>query len=230
MEISYIKLEYSEEDKKEMFPLQKEEETYIVVLDSANLNNGKVFESEIDKITNYIETQKRRGEFGKLCDYIITKRGTIYKVSPEGLSSNVLKFDLYSESISVLLPNYCPQTDGKIIPHKTSPDVIASTILIECDGDETTNVDNGEISEASKQSLEDLLAYFMKNQDISTKYILKRNRFPKLETEQNLIGPSMYRSNAVGFLLLTSYAMAIARNNREITLVSDPDSTIMFSK
>ena len=228
-DIEYKSVKYSEEDKKEMFPLQKEEEISIVVIDSANLNNGTVFDTEDDKIINYINTQKSRGKFGKLFDFVITKKGKIYKISPDGLSSNVLEFDLYSENISYLLPKYCPQTDGKVIPHTVVPDVAGITILLECDSDESTNVDNGQISEATEQTLEDLLAYYIKNYDVKIKHIIQRNRFPKLETEQKLIGPSMYKSNAVGFVLLTSYALAIERNNTRISLVCN-DEPIEFSK
>lgn len=229
MDINYKKIVYSEEDKNEMFPLTKEEETSAVVLDSANLSNGKSFESEDEKILDFISNQKRLGKKGVYYDFIITKKGTVYKTAPDGRAAHALDFDLYSEKASTLLPKYCPQTDGKVFARDTTPDVIASSILIECDSEENTNIDNGTISDLTRYSLEDLLGYYIKEHNVNvSKMILLRCMFPKLDIEKETIGPSMYKEKTVSFILLTSHALSVTRNSGSIKLVES--ESIKFNK
>ena len=216
--MEYTQIKYSDEIENKLFPLQKEEYIRLIVLDTANLYNGKSFETEDDKILNFISEQKK-----STYDFIITKTGKIYKLSPDNKCGTFLKLDLYSEFISRLLPDYCPQTDGSIYPHKKTPDQIAISILIECDNDPLTNIDCGVLTDYTKESLEDLIAYYMNVYGISSKYIIGRNKLPKMDSDVKRFGPSFMKNDSVTFILIISYAMAISRNDPNIELIKSFD-------
>ena len=215
--MEYTQIKYSEEIEKNRFPLQKEEDIRLIVLDTANLNNGKEFKSDDDKVLNYLSKQKIT------YDFIITRTGKIYKITPDNKCGNCLKLNLYSEYASKLLPDYCPQTDGSIYPHKKTPDQTGISILVECDNDPLTNIDNGSLSDYTKESLEDLIAYYIKVYGVSSKYIIGRNKLPKLESDINRFGPSFMKDDSVMYILIISHAMAISKNDSNIELVKSSE-------
>ncbi len=219
MNLEYTQLIYSKETEQKLFPNYKEEGNLsLVVLDSANLNKGKLFDSENDKILNFLTEQNSYKENSVLYDFVITKTGVIYKLTPEGKCGTSLTFDLYSEYASKLLPLHCPQTDGKIYKHEKFPDQVAASILVECDNDPNTNIDSGILTECTKDSVEDILAYYIKNYGIQYKNIIGRYRLPKTKDDINRTGPSFFKHDPVLQILSISYAVAIARNEHNISI------------
>lgn len=223
MDIKYIQVNYSEETTKKLFPLQKEEKPLIVVLDSLNLDKGQIYKTEDDKILNFLSEQKSYIDKSSTYDFIITKKGTVYKTAPDGKCGTCLKFNLYSEYASKLLPKHCPQTDGSIYSTDISPDQVAISILVECDNDVHTNVDSGVLTDYTRDSLEDILAYCMSVYGVSSNKIIGRNKIPKLREDYDHLGPSFFKRNTTSQVLTISYAMAISRKDPCINLVKDSE-------
>lgn len=217
MHIKYTQLYYSDETEQKMFPNQREDNVLLIVLDSANLNKGKSFDTENEKILNFLEEQKSCG-CGKIYDYIITKTGAIYKLSPVNKCGTSLRFNLYSEYASKLLPNHCPQTDGSLYKPDKYPDQVAISILVECDNDENTNIDCGVLSDCTKEAIEDIIAYYISNFNIVHKNIIGRYRLPKTKEDINCSGPSFFKHDPILQILTISYAISITRNENYIEL------------
>lgn len=226
MDIEYKQVNYSAETIEKLFPLQKEEKPLIVVLDSTNLDKGRIYETEDDKILDFLNEQKTYKDGCSTYDFIITKKGTVYKTAPDNRCGTCLKFNLYSEYASKLLPKYCPQTDGSIYNSDISPDQVAISILVECDNDVLTNVDSGVLSDYARDSLEDILAYCMKFYGVSPNKIIGRNKLPKLKEDASRFGPSFFKRNTTSQVLTVSYALAISRNDSCISLVKDSELTL----
>ena len=225
MHINYTQLHYSEEIEQKLFPNQRDDNISLIVLESANLNKGKLFDTENEKILNFLAEQNSYNDGGAVYDYIITKTGSLYKLSPTNKCGTSLKFDLYSEYASKILPSYCPQTDCKIYKPNKHPDQVSVSILVECDNDENTNVDCGVLSDNTKDIVEDVLAYYISNFNINHKNIIGRYRIPKLKEDINRTGPSFFKHDPIYQILTVSYAIAITRNETNIQLnkISDLD-------
>ena len=105
MDINYTQIKLKNEN--EIF-LREKHEVSIIVLDSQNLIQGKTFKNEDDKIKNFINEQMKFKDKGLFYDYIITKKGNVYKCTPDEKASTVLNFRHYSEEASILLPKCKP--------------------------------------------------------------------------------------------------------------------------
>lgn len=211
MDIIYTQIKFK--DENEIFSREKHE-VGIIVLDSQNLIRGKTFENEDDKVKNFISEQIKFKDKGLFYDYIITKKGNIYKCTPDEKSSTVLNFRHYSEEASVLLPKYCDQTDGELFYRCNTPDQVAVTICIESDEEDpnvTTN--SGNINDLEKESLEDILAYYIRRDEtINAKKIINRCFFPKDKNTKQYIGHMYYKNNIVRLMIEIAMATNKARN------------------
>lgn len=222
MDINYTQIKLKNEN--EIF-LREKHEVSIIVLDSQNLIQGKTFKNEDDKIKNFINEQMKFKDKGLFYDYIITKKGNVYKCTPDEKASTVLNFRHYSEEASILLPKYCDQTDGDLFYRCNTPDQVAVTICIESDEeDPSVTTNSGNINDFEKDTLEDILAYYIrKDETIDAKKVINRCFFPKDNNSKQYIGHMYYKNNIVKLMIEVAIATRCKAINRSI-------ETIEFSK
>lgn len=213
MEIIYTQINYNDEIENKIFNFDRNK-VDMIVLDSLNFVNGKTFESEDDKIKHFLNEQIKFGNKGLFYDYIITKTGKVYKCTPKNKCGTVLNFRYYSEEASILLPKYCDQTDGELFKRTKTPDQVVASICIESDeSDPTVSINSGNINDFEKESLEDIIAYYIReNESIGIKKIVNRSCFPKDENLRRNIGHMYYKNNIVRLILEISLAARKAKN------------------
>ena len=211
MEIDDKQIKYKNEN--DIF-INEKIDVDVIVLDSQNLVKGKIFENDDEKIKSFLNDQLKFGNKGLFYDYIITKKGNIYKCTPENKSSTVLNFRHYSEEASILLPEYCDQTDGDLFYRTKTPDQVAVTICTESDEDDyKTTFNSGSMNDFEKEALEDILSYYIrKDESITAKKIVNRCYFPKDKNTKEYTGHMYYKYNIVRMMIEVAMATNKARN------------------
>ena len=184
-----------------------------IVLDSKNFYKYRNTEdSDSESTINFIKDNLKAGLF---YDYVISREGVIFKVTSEGYASNALDFNLYSEKASKFFPTECPQTDGAVIKHTTTPDVKCVTILTETDNVDGT-LDTGDMTSETKDALEYLMAYLFKTESLKPSDVM--NRFDFSQKENDSLGHMLYKNDFVKLVILTNTAKKIAEERSSLTL------------
>lgn len=221
MNIECIQIDYDGKNLDDIFPCKKEEPELIVV-DSFQFNNlhGKTFDNSGDMIEDYINREiSTSNKLGIYWDWIITKDGELYKMTPEGKAAHCSVFEYYSHRISVELPKYCPQYQIDITDFTKIPDQVIESICIEADNDS-----DGKPNVKQNRLFINLLAYLFMNKKLKPSDILTRSMLAKSDVLKSHLGHIYYKNNISELVIAASYALAITRKENEIGIDPTPIS------
>jgi len=211
MIIKYKKMNFKKEEKTYFSNMEKP--TYIV-LDSTNIGRGKGIEDEYERIKSFVKEQFQFGTKGLYYNYIIGKSGQIYQTVPTDMAGTAVTFNHYSYEISKINPKYFPLKDL----HQLDGNALCISICCECDVDENIAASTNSFTEATKESLEDFIAYYVKNYEIDLdKCVYNRSDFTKDEKEKNACGHKLYKG-IIPLILLKAHAISISKSEPEILL------------
>lgn len=219
MNIKYIQINYDGKNINDIFPCKKENPELITV-DSFQFNNlhGKIFEKSEDMIKDYINREiNTNNKLGIYWDWIITKDGKLYKITPDEKAAHCSTFEYYSNRISVELPKYCPQYQNDLADFTKIPDQVIESICIETD-----NTSNGQPNNDQNKLFINLLAYLFKNKDLRPSSILTRSMLAKSENIKSHLGHMYYKNNISELVIASSYALIITKKENEIGINPTP--------
>lgn len=218
MNIEYIQINYDGKDD-DIFPCKKEDPELITV-DSFQFNNlhGKMFDNSEDMIKDYINREiATNNKLGIYWDWIITKDGKLYKMTPEEKAAHSSVFEYYSHRISVELPKYCPQYQNDVTDFTKIPDQVIESICIETDNDS-----DGQPNAKQNRAFINLLAYLFKNKNLRPSSILTRSMLAKAENAKAHLGNVYYKNNISDLVIASSYALGITKKENEIGINPTP--------
>jgi len=223
MEIEYVQLEYSDE-QKENFPSEMEGNPVLISLDSMRINgtHGKHYGSEENAIKDYLLRQFKSKQLGIYYNWFIDRDGRLYHITPDNKAGHSCVFALYSTRMSKVLPSICPQHKVDVTDLSNIPDKKIISICTEL----SENPEDKPITTDQEFTLKTLISYYIKNAGIKPKDVLCRSNLTRRDIEKEILGHKAYNNNITELVLMTSYALMISRKEPEITLKHERDIKI----
>lgn len=216
MTIDYTQVGYSEK-QKENFPSEMEGNPVLISLDSIKINgiHGKDYINPEDAVKDYLLRQFDSKQLGTYYNWFIDRNGSLYHITPDNKAGHSCVFSLYSTRMSVALPTMCPQHKVDVTDMNNIPDKKIISICTELPDNEK---DQYQITPSQEHTLQNLLAYYMKETGIKPKDIMCRSAITRREIEKEILGHKAYKDNITQLVILTSYALMISRKESDITL------------
>ena len=217
MAVDYIQIQYDFKDIEKIFSSTMEEKSKLVSLDSKSFLQGV---DEETKIADYIKRTVLTG--GTSYNWIITLSGKIYHVTPENKSAKSSLFELFSERISREIPEYCPQYKIDVNNLEKYPDDVITSVCLEENPNDVLSVPTRD----QKSALIHLLAYLIKENNLTASKIINRNEIPKLQHVKRNIGEKAYKNNMTELVIAVTYAYIATKKESEIKLNKISDLNI----
>lgn len=217
MNIEYVQIKYDVKNIEKIFPSTMEENSRLISLDSRSFLQDT---DEKNKIVDYLKRIVLTG--GTSYNWIISLTGKIYHITPDNKSAKNSLFEFFSERISKELPDYCPQFKIDTNNPDKYPDDVITSICLEEDPNDVTKVPSGD----QRDSFINLLAYFIKNNNITASKLINRNEIPKLQHVKDGIGEKAYKADITSLVVASTYSYLLTKKESEIVLVKTSDLEI----
>lgn len=227
MTINYVDITYHPTIYTKTFPLEKKE-TKLICLDSFQFNNlhGKEFDDSENMIRDYVNREyNSSNKSGVYWNWVITLDGKIYKMTPNKQAAHCCVFQYYSERISKDLPEYCPQYKIDTEDFTKTPDQVIESICLET----KPSAEDLDLQPTKEQrnSLIDLLAYLLKENNLKTFNIITRSMIAKIDNLKKSLGHQFYKNHISELVIIASYAMMQIKKESEIGIKPYPTSIVI---